>query len=78
MSDDLRNQKADLVQARIEWKTITDEKNRMNLEVETLSQYSKSCVSKVRRMLPLIDITLLDVIRKENIKGVYGYFIDLI
>ena len=33
---------------------------------------------KVRKVLPFIDVNLLEIVKKNKVKGVYGYLIDFV
>ncbi len=33
---------------------------------------------KVRKSLPLIDVNILDIIKQNKIKGVYGFLINFV
>ena len=35
-------------------------------------------LTKVRKVLPFIDVNLLEIVKKNKVKGVYGYLMRLV
>lgn len=53
-------------------------KNQLEAEVEALGQQSAAYLHRLRKALPLLDLSLLRELRRQKVPGVLGYVIEFV